>query len=147
MKHRPLLMLVPGLLFAAAANGQQYMDYAPWEGEWEEHHPTVGQEYEYEWNSVTNEWVLEEIEPEQYEYEADEGYHEQEWYDPSDWFELGSDMEYESDWLDYDYGRGYDYGYEPPPAADVDEVWLIDDYGYYDPDFVYFTDDPWYDTY
>ena len=80
-----------------------------------------------------------------YEYEADEGLHEQEWYDPSDWFDVEDGIDYESDWWDartsdpydpYDYDR-YDrdddrlrYGYHWEWDA-IHDRWRRD-YGYYD---------------
>ncbi|GAA5483871.1 hypothetical protein [Haloferula sargassicola] len=39
---------------------------------------------------------------EEYEYEADEGYHEEEWYDPGDWFNEDDQISYESDRYDSD---------------------------------------------
>lgn len=53
-----------------------------------------------------------------YEYEADEGLHEEEWYDPSDWFESdndGIDYEYDYDpyYTDYDYYGESGYDYDP----------------------------------
>ena len=62
----------------------------------------------------------------EYEYEPDEGLHQEEWYDPSDWFDTTPGVDYEQDWWDtlgntwgydaydyndYDYGWGYDYDY------------------------------------
>jgi hypothetical protein len=114
------------------------MEYAPWEGEWEEHHPRAGLEYEYDWLEATGEWVLEDVETEQYEYEPGEGYHEQEWYDPSDWLELGRDFEREADWL----GGAY----RAPTGMPEPEGWARDAYGPYDPDAAYHTDEPWVDT-
>jgi len=57
-----------------------------------------------------------EEEPSDVEYEIDEGYHEEEWYDPSDWVDADYGIEYESD-----------------------------DYGYYDTNYDWDTDDEWFD--
>jgi hypothetical protein len=69
----------------------------------------------------------------EWEYEADEGYHEEEWSDPSDWINEDLQTSYETDYYDtWDYD--YDYGY--------DGTWDDDygyDYGYYDT----WDDDPW----
>lgn len=52
-----------------------------------------------------------------YEYETDQGLHEEEWYDPSDWFDTDTGVDYELDYdpyyTDYDYYDPYDpyYGY------------------------------------
>lgn len=54
----------------------------------------------------------------EYEYEADEGLHQEEWYDPTDWFDTGAGIDYESDWNDFYYG--YD-AYDP---------WYRDDWTY-----------------
>ncbi len=43
-----------------------------------------------------------------YEYEPDEGWHEEEWYDPTDWFD-NRPYNYEYDYDDYDYDYDYDY--------------------------------------
>lgn len=56
------------------------------------------------------------------EWEAGEGYHEEEWYDPSDWFDLDEGVEYE-----YDFGDTYGY------VNDTDD-WYYD---YYDDSYVY----------
>lgn len=66
-----------------------------------------------------------------WEWEADEGYHEQEWYDPSDWFDAdrgGVDYEYD----DYDYDAYYD-----------EDDWFYGDGGF-DDDW-YEEDDAWWD--
>ncbi|MFG0325863.1 MAG: hypothetical protein ACF8SC_01150 [Phycisphaerales bacterium JB037] len=61
-----------------------------------------------------------------WEWEADEGYHEQEWYDPSDWFDAKDGVDYEGEWTDYD------------TAYDMDSYDYYDSYfesyydGYYD---------------
>lgn len=51
------------------------------------------------------------------EYEAGQGYHEEEWYDPGDWFNEDDQISYESDttWTDNRWNDTYDtYGiYEP----------------------------------
>lgn len=74
-----------------------------------------------------------------WEWEPDEGYHEEEWYDPSDWFDDDSTVDYEYDWDDYGYGYN-DYAYD---EYDYGEGYY-DDYGYgYDDDW-YYTDD-WYE--
>ena len=52
----------------------------------------------------------------EYEYEADEGLHQEEWYDPSDWFNSGEGVSYETDWNDYYYG------------FDTNDGWFDDDY-------------------
>ncbi len=106
-------LLIPLALLAAPAAGQEYWEYSPWEGEWERNDPVAGLEYEYEDGFV-------EAEEEAYEWEAGEGYHEEEWYDPSDWFDDDSSVDYEDDswgyyddygydYDDYGYGYGYDY--------------------------------------
>ncbi len=44
---------------------------------------------------------------EHYEWEADEGYHEEEWYDPSDWWDDDFDegrVDYEADWYEWGWG-------------------------------------------
>jgi hypothetical protein len=45
-----------------------------------------------------------------YEYEPDEGWHEEEWYDPTDWFD-DRPYNYEFDYDDYEYDD-YDYDYD-----------------------------------
>ena len=116
-------ILIPLGVAATPAVSQDYWEYAPWEGEWEYHRPTQGLEYEYEDDDYGyyDDYYEEDyygpydrdvdVEPEQYEWEPGEGYHEQEWYDPSDWFETGRDLDYEDD---DDYGDYYyeDYYYE-----------------------------------
>ena len=118
-----LALAFPLAMVAAPATAQEYWEYETWESEWEQHQPTRGLEYEYEDEGyATN---LDDVETEQYEYEADEGYHEQEWYDPSDWFEIGRDMDYESDDDEAFTGGYYGDGY-------YDDDWFYDyyDYGY-----------------
>lgn len=95
----------------------------------------------------------------EWEWEAGEGFHEEEWYDPSDWFNEDSQVSYEYDAWDayqpYEYGGDYrvdddewEYGYhydEPsnewtygyhyePYDEDYDYGWhydeLADDWSY-----------------
>ena len=40
----------------------------------------------------------------EYQYESDEGLHQEEWYDPGDWFDTGEGIDHEADWDDYYYG-------------------------------------------
>ncbi len=98
------------------------------------------------------------------EWEAGEGYHEEEWYDPSDWADTDYGIEYETDdwgwgygdygyydegWYDddlyddefYDYGYGYDGLYD---EGYYDYGYGFDDYGYYDTGYDWYTDDEWY---
>jgi sporulation protein YlmC with PRC-barrel domain len=56
------------------------------------------------------------------EWEADEGYHEEEWYDPSDWWNDDQQVDYESDWFEDDYDDDYEY----------DDYDYHDDYRYRD---------------
>lgn len=96
-----------------------------------------------------------------WEWDPQEGYHEEEWYDPSDWFDDDStiDYEYDYDWNDYGwdddyYGWGYysDY-YDPYGYYYANDYWYGDDwYGSdywndysdtYGPDWVYLEDDDW----
>lgn len=86
---------------APLASAQDYWEYDQWEGEWEHHYPTRGIEVEHEDDGDID------IEAEQYEWDAEYGYHEQEWYDPSDWFSMGRDFEVEDDGMN----TGYDYYY------------------------------------
>ena len=69
--------------------------------------------------------------PEDYEYEPDEGVHEEEWYDPSDWGDEGGDffedMDEDESWFDVG-----------------DERYVDDDYGYYDESYYWDTDDEWF---
>lgn len=81
------------------------------------------------------------------EWEADEGFHEEEWYDPSDWFDddfdgiSGPDTDYEYDynygWTDYDYDYNGDY-YATYDNESYDSDWWYDadrsvyNHGYYD---------------
>lgn len=65
----------------------------------------------------------------EWEYEADEGYHEEEWYDPTDWLNEDNEISYESDSYDtrgYDsyspYGYGYAWTYDVTPYYDRDEA-------------------------
>ena len=65
----------------------------------------------------------------EYEYEPDEGLHQEEWYDPSDWFDDTPGIDYEEDWWDYPYGyttplydpedRTGDYDYYEDPNNNV----------------------------
>jgi hypothetical protein len=116
-----LAMAFPIAIAATPAVAQEYWEYEPWETEWELHQPTEGLEYEYE-DDYGDYYAtdLDEVEAEQYEWEAGEGYHEQEWYDPSDWFEVGRDIDFENDdyWGGY-YGDGY-----------YDDDWYYDYYDY-----------------
>ncbi len=74
-----------------------------------------------------------------YEYETDEGLHEQEWYDPSDWFDTDNGIDYE-----YDYDPFYsDYDYYDPYYYDP----YYDSYGYYDDYYDPYVYDPYYDPY
>lgn len=107
----------------------------------------------------------------QYEYEADEGIHQEEWYDPGDWFDTDDAVDYETDWYDYtynypydydydydyyDYGRGYygddefteygegdfnDYGYNEAYEENYDTFYEDDEFGW---NYDYYSDD-WYD--
>ena len=122
--------LIPFTLFVALigspAIAQDYWEYEPLEGEWEHHQPTLGLETEYEDDGDVN------VEREGYEWEAGEGYHEEEWYDPSDWFDDDSTVDYEDDTYDYGY---YDDYYSPYYG------WGYGGYGYdyydYDYDYAY----------
>jgi hypothetical protein len=76
----------------------------------------------------------------QYEYEPDEGLHQEEWYDPSDWFDNEPGVDYETDWWDtwdypgtgYDYDYGYGYGGLDDYRTDYDYGWHYDsDYGWH----------------
>lgn len=123
MRYVFVMLVTLGLTcFSSTALAQDYWEYAPWEGEWEHHYPTEGLEVEHEYDDdyYEDNGVGEtEAEAEQYEWEAGEGYHEQEWYDPSDWFNWGSDIEYENgDWFTGGY---YDDGY-------YDDDWYYDYY-------------------
>jgi hypothetical protein len=119
-----ILVTIATAMFSSNAVAQDYWEYAPWEGEWEHHYPTEGLEVEHETDDdyYDDGWEGEtEVEAEQYEWEAGEGYHEQEWYDPSDWFNWGSDFEIENDgWFSGGY---YDDGY-------YDDDWYYDYYDY-----------------
>ncbi len=89
----------------------------------------------------------------EYEYEADEGLHQEEWYDPSDWFTTGGGVDYESDWNDFYYGYDYydpwyelqsNYGVSPyynDPMFDYDPY----GYNYYTEDWYDPTFDTWYE--
>ena len=87
----------------------------------------------------------------EYEYEADEGLHEEEWYDPSDWFDTpGEGISYESDWYDSTYGYTDDYyddnlyGYYGNGYYDYGNDFYDAPYGAgYDYDYNYYTND-WY---
>lgn len=70
---------------------------------------------------------------EEYEWQAGEGYHEEEWYDPSDWFN-------DDDMVSYEYDNTY-YN----DAYWADDSLAYDDWTYdtYDP----LGNDGWYDTY
>src|SRR5690606_5205817 len=94
-----LLMFSALGVFVTSTSAQDYWEYDTWESEWEHHDPIAGQETEYE-NGI-------DIEEEAYEWEAGEGYHEEEWYDPSDWFDDDSTVDYEYD-TDYGYDGTYD---------------------------------------
>lgn len=92
-------------------------------------------------------------EGEHYEWEAGEGFHEEEWYDPSDWFDddFGERVvDYEDDdWFDdYDYYDGY---YDNNAYSDWDDSGLYDDDWYeegiyYDRDSDYDASDYRYDN-
>lgn len=56
-----------------------------------------------------------------YEWEPDEGLHEEEWYDPSDWWDGEAGVEYEYDYYTDDW-YDYEYGYE--------DEWYDEEYGY-----------------
>lgn len=93
------------------------------------------------------EWSDDEIDSGDYEYEAGEGWHEEEWYDPSDWFDDDYNDDYwsydnDDDWADddmyvgdnptdyYEWTDGYDqnwHGYSGYYDGYVD--------GYYDDEF------------
>jgi hypothetical protein len=88
----------------------------------------------------------------QYEYEYDQGLHEEEWYDPSDWFSTKQDIDYEQDWYENTY-QYYDEDFEPGYRGYYEgeefEAFEEDDY-----DFDYYTDtwfeeddefDEWYE--
>jgi hypothetical protein len=71
----------------------------------------------------------------EWEWQPDEGWHEEEWYDPSDWGEdTASDIEDEA-WYDQDYQF-------------QDEAWLDQDEVRYEDDdwFAYETEDDWTDA-
>ncbi|RJR51310.1 MAG: hypothetical protein C4576_03885 [Desulfobacteraceae bacterium] len=83
----------------------------------------------------------------EYEYEPDQGLHQEEWYDPGDWFDTGPGVDYERDWYDYTYN--YPYGYDNYRYGYDDDVYGYygkdDLYDYdYDHDYDYYSDD-WYD--
>lgn len=123
--HASLLTgLLCGPVVAHPVVPQEYWEDAPFEGEWEFHDPLAGIETEYEDDGDIN------VEREGYEWEAGEGYHEEEWYDPSDWFDDDSSVDYENDTYDYDYYNDYTYPYYQ---------WGYDGYGYdnYDYDYDY----------
>lgn len=68
----------------------------------------------------------------EWEYEADEGLHEEEWYDPTDWFNDDNRVSYETDWDDYyddDYNT-YDNTYANYDTYGYDYDSYYD--GYYD---------------
>jgi len=134
MRFSTLSCLAATLAVATPAATQEYYEYDYWEGETELNQPLRGQETEYENGDV-------EIESEAYEWESDQGYHEEEWYDPSDWFDADYGVDYETDYGygydydaydTYDYDSGYNYGYD-------DAYDYAYDYGYdYDyPDYEY----------
>lgn len=83
-----------------------------------------------------------------WEYEWDEGYHQEEWYDPSDWFDTDAGVSYETDWFDYTYGYNYyDPYYENEVFGYYGDDALGYDYDWYDDelyDYDYYTD-TWYD--
>lgn len=79
------------------------------------------------------------------EWEAGEGYHEEEWYDPSDWFDADEGTEYE-----YDGWYGYDD--DTSPNYDTTDDWYYDYYtgdnyiyDYGDDDGVYRSTSDFYD--
>ena len=109
------------LLASGFAPAEEYWEYEPFEGEYERHHPTQGIEEEHEYDFYTNDYDDVEYEREQYEWEAGEGYHEEEWYDPSDWFNVNSGTDYEYDYDDHYYGGYYDDGI-------YDDDWYYDYY-------------------
>lgn len=104
---------------------------------------------------------------EHYEWEPDEGVHQEEWYDPSDWWDDDFDgrrLDYESDWYeeewdaawgyddeydyyDDDYGEDYigrdDYYYEQMGYGDHGE-WSDEDWGVYTGYGEQWDDDAWY---
>lgn len=88
---------------------------------------------------------------EHYEYEPDEGVHEEEWYDPSDWFDddfNGASVDYESDWYEYSYNYDNDWGWNGSDGIDYDAY--FDGYhdGYHDDEYGYdFWDSGWSDDY
>jgi len=126
-----LLTALTVALTGGTAFSQEYWEYEPWENETERHEPTLGLETEYEDDGDID------VEREGYEWEPDEGYHEEEWYDPSDWFDDDSTVDYENDTYGY-----YDDYYDPYYG------WGYDGYGYdyYDYDYDYtFDDDYVYD--
>lgn len=128
MTRLPQLLTSIALLTFGAGPvlAQDYWEYDYWEDEQEYHEPLEGEETEYEDGDV-------ETESEAYEWEPDEGYHEEEWYDPSDWFDDDDAVDYE-----YDYDYGYDY-YDPYDydAYDYDYDYDYDYYDQYDYDYAY----------
>lgn len=103
-----------------------------------------------------------------WEYESDEGLHEEEWYDPSDWDIWGADepgVSDENDWTErWDWGREgtgarnergvYDDdtgvfrredGSQRQPAGQGGLQFRRDDYGSYDSTLKWDTDEDWFD--
>lgn len=81
-----------------------------------------------------------------YEWEPDEGLHEEEWYDPSDWFDIDDDIDFEYDWYDYTYNYPYvyDYDYDYGYWAPYEDEWEYYDDGIkYEYEYDYYTGD-WY---
>lgn len=69
-----------------------------------------------------------------YEWEPDEGLHQEEWYDPSDWFNSDDSVDYEYDWADWPYY------YDTYSTAYWDGYYD----GYYDDEFGYdYWNDAW----
>jgi len=68
-----------------------------------------------------------------YEYEADEGWHEEEWYDPSDWFDDEPYDSYMDQTMDYEYSdTAYDAYWDGYFDGYYDDVY---GYDYWNPDW------------
>lgn len=68
-----------------------------------------------------------------YEYEPDEGWHEEEWYDPSDWFDDEPYDSYMSETMDYEYSdAAYDAYWDGYFDGFYDDVY---GYDYWNPDW------------
>jgi len=80
---------------------------------------------------------------EEMEWEAGEGYHEEEWYDPTDWFNEDSQISYEDDYYSGNYWDD-NYAYTSSPNWNDDTWYDTYDYTYdYNYGYDYGLDDGW----